>query len=162
MRLIHRDLNHFFMLILGFSLILLVGCVASGVDKLKTDMAAKGIAPLSASELKATFSDVTGTGHKDDWNYSRYTGPDGSVKIRLWGSNFERQDTGEWRVTDDGLMCIKYHGHFAKSGERCNIVYPGNSENEFITAIVSGKKSRRNPSGMLTHALTPGDSSGVQ
>ena len=135
---------------------LLSGCVASKKDQFMEDMMAKGIDPLTSTELTKLYSDVTTSSKMKDREYEGKYYADGTRTGRAWGSNWEDSDKGEWRVTDDGLVCGKWLGKWSKSGERCWSVYPATSENTYTGVQQSGSKSKGNPDGISTFTVTPG------
>lgn len=143
-----------------FCVFLTFGCV-SALDKLKTDMSAKGVQPLTKDEIVAVYSDKTKKGSTYKFDYVIFNAADGTQKGKAWGAWGEKQDVGTWRVTDDGLVCSKWSGPWSKYGERCSVVYPGDKAGEYVEAIVTGKKSKGNPSGVYRFAVVDGDQTGI-
>ena len=143
-------------LLAALTLLFLSGCVASKKDQFMQDMMAKGVEPLTAAEITKRFSGATeyNKGKKDEFE-GTYNA-DGTRTGRLWGPDWEDSDEGEWRVTDDNLLCTKWLGKWSKSGERCWSVYPTSGENNYTGVQMSGSKSKFNPDGITNFKLTPG------
>ncbi len=144
-----------------FTFALLFGCV-SRFEQLQTDMAAKGIKPLTGTEIKDAFTEssfhgFTRTARGSVVEYTVYNAVDGTTKGRAWGSWGEDSDKGKWYINNLDQYCTEWFGKWAHDGVRCAVVYPGIDQNEYIEAIVSGKKSKGNPDGIYRFKLTAGD-----
>ncbi len=132
------------------------GCVASKKDQFMGDMMAKGVEPLSAAELTKLYSGATEYNKTKRDEFEAQYFADGTRKGRLWWPGGENSDEGEWRVTDDNLLCLKWLGKRSKSGKRCWPVYPATGENNYTAVQKSGLKSKGNPDGIVTVKITPG------
>jgi len=146
-------------------LILALGGCVSRFEQLQTDMAAKGIKPLTGTEIKDAFTNssfhgFTRTSRGSVVEFIVYNAVDGTTKGRAWGSWGEDSDTGKWHINNQDQYCSEWFGKWAHDGVRCSVVYPGAGQNEYIEAIVSGKKSKGNPDGIYRFKLTAGDSTG--
>lgn len=135
------------------------GCT-TGLEKLHTEMAEKGVAPMGRPEIQALFSDATLREKGKGYQYVGYYTADGKMNSKAWGSWGEEFDDGSWQVNEDGLYCSEWTGPWAK-GLRCFETYPGEGENEYIQALVTGQKSKSTPSGIYHNTITPGDTSGL-
>jgi hypothetical protein len=73
---------------------------------------------LGAAELSKVEGDATAIGHSDGGDFAIYTGPDGRFAIKM--ANVD--DTGRYRITGDGHVCLKYNRAF-DAREYCNTIY---------------------------------------
>jgi len=137
------------------SILLLAGCVSTK-QKFQDDMMAQGVKPLTASEVKALFSNATDSHGTSKHEAKVYYSADGKIQGKVKGSWGEDSDEGEWRVSEDGLLCTKYLGKWSKFGENCASVYPGKADSEYTLIQVSGSKSKNYPDGIIPIKVTPG------
>ena len=138
----------------------LAGC-ASPVDKFKDNLDVQGLKPLSGSEITAAFAGNTMLGENSKHMFSRYHAVDGTAKGRAWGSWGEEAAIGVWHIDNEDLLCSKFEGDWAKSGERCSLVYYITG-NDYTHIIIKGTKSKSNPNGIYNYQIVPGDQSGMK
>ncbi len=141
-----------------FILFMLGGCVQT-LEKFQTDMAAKGIQPLTVTELKTAFIEHTMLGKHAKYDWSRYIASDGTTKSRVWGTWGEESSIGKWWINEEGMLCINNDNDKYKYGDRCSIVYPGKAKNEYTQIIAIGKKTKSVPKGIYNFKLVSGDQS---
>lgn len=133
-------------------LIVLAGCV-SRFERLQTDMAARGVAQLTGSEIVAIFKDKTVQGSTSKFQYTRTTAAGGTARGRAWGTWGEEVDNnGKWYVNDQNQYCMEWFGKWA-NGEHCSIIYPGKSPGHFVEAVISGNKMKAVPDGIYRYRL---------
>lgn len=140
--------------------VLLAGC-ASPVDRFKHNMSVQGLKPLTGSEITTAFAGNTMLGENQKHLYSRYFAVDGTAKGRAWESWGEESAIGVWHIDNEDLLCSKFQGDWAKSGERCSLVYHVTG-NDYTHIIVKGTKSKSNPNGIYNYQIVSGDQSGVK
>lgn len=138
---------------------ILAGCVSSA-EQLQTKMAEKGVAPLSGAEVQALYSDATEYFESSKFKYVGYYATDGKLNGKAWGSWGEEFDQGSWSVNDQGYLCEEWGGQWAR-GPVCYEVYPGETDDEYVTVVVSGKKSSSTPSGIYHLTITQGNLTGL-
>ena len=65
---------------------------------------------LSAPQIAAEIVGNTGSGTRTATNatYSMYVAPDGTLQSKV----FSRTDSGTWRITGDGLFCVRWQVDF--------------------------------------------------
>lgn len=136
------------------SILLLAGCVSTK-QKFQDDMMAQGVKPLTASEVKALFSNATDSHGTSKHEAKVYYSADGKLQGHVKASWGEDSDSGEWRVSEDGLLCTKYR-KWGKGGENCASVYPGKADGEYTLILGSGAKSKNYPDGIVPIKVTPG------
>ena len=74
---------------------------------------------LSAAEIAEAESDATSIGHAAlVGDFAIYTTSDGKFSIKM----LFVEDTGAYRITDDGHFCLKFD-HAFDAGEYCNTIY---------------------------------------
>jgi len=139
-----------------FTLLFLVGCVASKKDQFMEDMMAQGVKPLTAAEITKLYSGATEYNKTEKDEFEAQYFADGTRKGRLWWPGGEKSDEGEWRVTDDDLLCLKWLGKWSKSGERCWSIYPATGKNNYTAIQKTGSKSKGYPDGIAPVKITPG------
>ncbi len=148
-------------LIIVFILLLLGGCVQT-LEKFQTDMAAKGVQPLTVTELKTAFVEHTMLGNHPKYDWARYIASDGTIKSRAWGTWGEETSIGKWWINEEGMLCVNNDNDKYNYGDRCSIVYPGKSKDKYTHIIAIGKKTNSVPSGIYKYKVVPGDQSGVK
>ncbi len=141
-------------------LIVIVGCVQT-VEEFQTDMAAKGVQSLTATEIKTAFIEHTMLGKHAKYDWARYLASDGIIKARVWGTWGEESSIGRWWINAEGMLCINNDNDKYKYGDRCSIVYPGQAKNEYTHIIAIGKKTKSVPDGIYNYKLVSGDQSGL-
>ena len=71
---------------------------------------------LSAAQLRSDMPNTTATSTKGNWVV--YNGANGAATIKMAG----KTDSGAYRVSDDGLWCLKFKSAFA-GRELCDQIY---------------------------------------
>lgn len=134
--------------------IVLSGCVSTK-QKFQDDMKAQGIPPLSGSDITELFTNAKENSKNSKYEFEGLYSEDGKVKGRAWGSWGEENDLGEWKVSDDGLICVKYLGVWSHSGEKCYSVYPGKTKTDYTLVKMTGSQSKGFPTGVIPIKVTP-------
>lgn len=137
------------------SLILIGICIASEKDQVMKSLRAKGISPLSSGEISEIYSNSTEYGKNQKYEWEGFYSANGKVKGRAWWSGGEAIDEGEWRATNDDLLCFKYFGEWSKNGERCFAVYPSSGEYNYTLIQKKGSQSGGWPDGIIPVKVTP-------
>ena len=137
-----------------FSFLFLTGCV-SQKQKFQDDMKAQGVNPLTGAEITKLFSNAKENGTSPKFDFEILYSADGKATGKVWGSWGEQTDDGEWRVSEDGLFCVKYLGTWKAGGERCYDVYPGNTDTDYTLIRITGSESKGFPSGVKPIKVTP-------
>ena len=132
----------FFFIVLGI-------CVASDKDQFMENMEAIGINPLSATEITELYSGSTEYGKNPKYEWEGFYSVNGQVKGRAWWNGGEALDEGEWKTTDDDLLCFEYFGKWSKNGERCFAVYPSSGEYNYTLIQKTGSQSSGWPDGIM-------------
>jgi hypothetical protein len=103
---------------------------------------------LSAAELAKVEPNATAIGTNGYENFAIYTAPDGRFAIRMPSV----VDSGTYKITDDGRVCLKYNRAF-DAGEYCNSIY---RDGQTYRAV--------GPDGNIvgTYTLTPGNPRNLQ
>jgi hypothetical protein len=104
---------------------------------------------LNASELTKAETNATAIGRTDtNQDFAIYTAPDGTFAIKMVNVD----DTGTYKITDDGRICLKYHKAF-EAKEYCNTIY---RDGQTYRAI--------GPDGTIfgTYTMTPGNPRNLQ
>jgi hypothetical protein len=74
---------------------------------------------LSAAEIAKVEANATSIGHTElVGDFAIYTGSDGKFAIKM----VFVEDTGSYRITEDGHFCLKFD-HAFDAGEYCNTIY---------------------------------------
>jgi hypothetical protein len=103
---------------------------------------------LAAAELAKVESNATAIGSDSYENFAIYTAPDGTFAIKMGSVD----DTGTYKITDDGHVCLKYHKAFG-GNEYCNTIY---RDGQTYRAVA--------PNGAIvgTYTMTPGNPRNLQ
>jgi hypothetical protein len=103
---------------------------------------------LAAAELTKVESNATAIGSNGYDDFAIYTAPDGTFAIKMASVD----DSGTYKITDDGHVCLKYHKAFG-AGEYCNTIY---RDGQAYRAVA--------PDGTIvgTYTMTPGNPRNLQ
>ena len=71
------------------------------------------------------------------------------MKGRAWWNAGEALDDGEWKATDESLLCFEYFGKWSENGERCFAVYPSSGEYNYTLIQKTGSESGGWPDGII-------------
>lgn len=127
----------------GISLLLLVSpiALAATLDSMSKD----DVTSTFSDKTFSTISAATLNGNVIDNKFTGYFSKDGKTtgKFDKKPDNGPQNDTGVWRVNDDGAMCFKWD-HWDSNTERCvnlyklqNGVLVVNTDNGFETMILN-------------------------
>lgn len=141
-------------LVVLLSFILVGICVASDQDQFIKDMKTKGVNPLSAVEITELYSDSTEYGKNQKYEWEGSYSANGKVNGRAWWNGGEDLDEGEWKATDNDLLCFEYFGKWSKNGERCFAVYPSSGEYNYTLIQKTGSQSSGWPDGIIPVKVT--------
>ena len=141
-------------LIVLLSFILFGICVASDKDQILKDMKAKGVSPLSAGEITELYSDSIEYAKNQKYEWEGFYSSTGQVKGRAWWNGGEAVDDGQWKATNDDLLCFEYFGKWSKNGERCFAVYPSSGEYNYTLILKTGSESSGWPDGIVPVKVT--------
>ncbi len=153
---IHRIPNHtsrFLTLLL--TAILITGCMASKKDKFVNDMMAKGVEPLSATEITELLSGASQYTKNPKYEYQGTFTADGRTSGRAWWDDGEETGEGTWTATIDNLLCQEYSGKWGKAGKRCYALYPTSGEYNITGIQKSGSQPKGYPDGIIPMKITP-------
>lgn len=117
-------------------------------------MKTKGVNPLSAGEITELYSDATEYGKNQKYEWEGSYSANGKVNGRAWWNGGEDLDEGEWKATDNDLLCFEYFGKWSKNGERCFAVYPSSGEYNYTLIQKTGSQSSGWPDGIIPVKVT--------
>ena len=129
-------------------------CAASDKDQFIKDMKTEGVNPLSAGEITELYSDSTEYGKNQKYEWEGFYSANGKVNGRAWWNGGEALDDGEWKATDNDLLCFEYFGKWSKNGERCFAVYPSSGEYNYTLIQKTGSQSSGWPDGIIPVKVT--------
>ena len=133
-----------------------LGATLAGCASTSDEMAEKGIAPMTADQLEATFPGNTAYIKGSGWEWAGYYADDGTIRGRSWWSGGEETATASYEITDDGLICRDWDNNWGSGGYGCSRYYQDGDK--IVYDAVSGSKGKY-PTGTLT--VSEGNSYGL-
>lgn len=133
-----------------------VSAILAGCASTSERMAEKGIEPMSADELKATFPGNTAYQKGDGWEWAGYYTTDGTIIGKSWWNGGEKRATATYEITDDGHICRDWDNEWGGGEYGCTLFY--RDGDNIVYDVVSGSKGKY-PTGTIT--VSEGNSYGL-